>query len=613
MNPADKETARAVIQLTDSPGSESSFSHVPAKGAFSGLKELARTLLSLRGRGVELVEFAGGEPTLWPYLPQAVALAHKIGFKTISLTTNGRRLADAGYADALVRAGLDAAVFIIPSHRPAVYSGATGAGPAALGQALAGLRNIMRHEKVERGLILPVREALAGDLENTVKFFGGFGFSFITLAFDAPYDLLSGGAGRDLSEKYRLLPGVLAALPRMKRFGRIIAEGIQPCLLGRYGELVLNETFRNPGVLVRGGGAETAALPDAYTLLGIKTSACRGCRHSARCPGFFAGDAAHIPAAPAPHSAALDLQDGSCDYNCGFCRRNRDGVRYHALDPEKYFARPDRGLLHAFFSSSSAFSENLNVWGRDRTDMFPGIHAIIAQARECGFRRVTLWTTGLRLADKKQLAVFAKSGLTGFEIPLYGGTAAAHDSITASPGSFARVMRGLDALAAFGELRADFHTVALKRNADTLPDLVELLAGRCPGSRLNLWHYYSDEPSDPAVSRAYAANVPDYKTLIAAFSRLKKPLPLEVKTAMFPLCVARRLLGEPLPASYAARSFALLICNEHGALHKSVTNAEFGERHVRACRGCPAAADCAGVMEEYLKVHGEAGLRPVRR
>lgn len=614
MTAEDKISKRAVIQLTDACNNRSSYSHVVGKGEFAGLKELAKTLLALRVRGMEIIEFAGGEPTLWPHLPQAVALARKIGFRTVLLNTNGRRLASPAYTDALVQAGLGAVVFIMPAHRSAVYAGITSTGPEAFGQALAGLRNIMRHKGVERGLILPVTEKLADDLEDAVRFFSEFKFSFITLSFDAPYDLLGGGKRRDLAEKHRLLPRILAVLPRLSGLGRIIMEGVQPCLLGRFADMALNEIFRNPGLLVRKGGADITVLPDTYTLLGAKTAACRGCRYSNRCPGFFAGDLGHAPGASAPYSAALDLQHGPCDYRCGFCSRNRDGIRFNKLDVKKYFARPHRGAMHAYFSSSSAFTENLNIWGRDRVDMFPKIHAIITQARECGFRRVTLWNTGLRLADRKKLVGLAKAGLTGFEIPLYGASAAVHDGVTATPGAFTRIMRGLAELSDFGKLRADFHTVVLRANAPVLPDIVQLLAKRSPGSRLALWHYYLDEPPNLRESRRYAAHLPDYKTLIAACSGLKPPLSLEVQTVLFPKCVAGQLQGGEARRGSILPAFALLICDERGVSHKSVTNVEFRERHIRACHSCPERQECSGVMDDYLKVYGTSSIKaPVRR
>jgi len=57
-------------------------------------------------RGVDVLTLQGGEPTLWPPLVALVRAARDLGFVEITLTTNGRRLADARLARALVDAGL---------------------------------------------------------------------------------------------------------------------------------------------------------------------------------------------------------------------------------------------------------------------------------------------------------------------------------------------------------------------------------------------------------------------------------------------------------------------------------------------------------------------------
>src|SRR5450631_3902672 len=52
------------------------------------------------------VTFVGGEPTLDRGLAEHVARARALGFTRIGLQTNGRLLAESGYAESLARAGL---------------------------------------------------------------------------------------------------------------------------------------------------------------------------------------------------------------------------------------------------------------------------------------------------------------------------------------------------------------------------------------------------------------------------------------------------------------------------------------------------------------------------
>src|SRR5579871_5263323 len=56
-------------------------------------------------KGEELT-FVGGEPTLAQELPERIADARANGYARVGVQTNGRRLADAGYAARLAAAGL---------------------------------------------------------------------------------------------------------------------------------------------------------------------------------------------------------------------------------------------------------------------------------------------------------------------------------------------------------------------------------------------------------------------------------------------------------------------------------------------------------------------------
>ncbi len=54
----------------------------------------------------DIIDFSLGEPTLNPKLFEMIAMAKKVGFKNIEITTNGRMLSLPNYAKKLVNAGL---------------------------------------------------------------------------------------------------------------------------------------------------------------------------------------------------------------------------------------------------------------------------------------------------------------------------------------------------------------------------------------------------------------------------------------------------------------------------------------------------------------------------
>jgi radical SAM protein with 4Fe4S-binding SPASM domain len=91
--------------------------------------------------GVPHVVFTGGEPTLFPDLPELIAYAERNGQIT-GLNTNGRRLQDARYLQTLVDAGLDHVQITLESHDAAIHDSMVGAR-GAWAQTVAGLRNAL--------------------------------------------------------------------------------------------------------------------------------------------------------------------------------------------------------------------------------------------------------------------------------------------------------------------------------------------------------------------------------------------------------------------------------------------------------------------------------------
>jgi radical SAM protein with 4Fe4S-binding SPASM domain len=88
------------------------------------------------------VVFTGGEPTLIPYLPNLVAYAQNLGMVT-GLNTNGRRLSDPAYVQALLEAGLDHVQITLESHDPAIHDAMVNS-PGAWKQTTAGIRNALQ-------------------------------------------------------------------------------------------------------------------------------------------------------------------------------------------------------------------------------------------------------------------------------------------------------------------------------------------------------------------------------------------------------------------------------------------------------------------------------------
>jgi MoaA/NifB/PqqE/SkfB family radical SAM enzyme len=92
------------------------------------------------------VLFTAGEPTLHPDLPMFVRQAKRLGYKSIGVITNGRRMSYQAYTEALVRSGLNNVVVSIHGHTARLHESLTRT-PGSFQQTAGGLKVLTRLRK----------------------------------------------------------------------------------------------------------------------------------------------------------------------------------------------------------------------------------------------------------------------------------------------------------------------------------------------------------------------------------------------------------------------------------------------------------------------------------
>lgn len=96
-----------------------------------------------RHEGGEEVCFTSGEPTTRPELADFVTWAKELGYKRISMMTNGRRVGQLPYAVALAKRGMNRFYISIHGHTAKLHEGLTRT-PGSFEQTVAGLDSIAR-------------------------------------------------------------------------------------------------------------------------------------------------------------------------------------------------------------------------------------------------------------------------------------------------------------------------------------------------------------------------------------------------------------------------------------------------------------------------------------
>jgi len=94
--------------------------------------------------GVFIVTFTGGEPTLREDLPELLQYAQNKGMVT-GLITNGRKLKDKEYVQALENAGLDFVQVTLESHKPKIHDLMTAA-EGSWKETVVGIKNAVRSQ-----------------------------------------------------------------------------------------------------------------------------------------------------------------------------------------------------------------------------------------------------------------------------------------------------------------------------------------------------------------------------------------------------------------------------------------------------------------------------------
>jgi cyclic pyranopterin phosphate synthase len=96
-----------------------------------------------RHRGAEEVCFTSGEPTTRPELQDFVTWAKSLGYRRISVMTNGRRAGHFPYAVTLAKAGMNRFYISIHGHTKKLHEGLTRT-PESFEQTVAGLDSIAK-------------------------------------------------------------------------------------------------------------------------------------------------------------------------------------------------------------------------------------------------------------------------------------------------------------------------------------------------------------------------------------------------------------------------------------------------------------------------------------
>lgn len=279
------------------------------KTPWARLERVKDELRHFRELACDHAGFLGGEPTVYPWILEAVAYARDLGYRSIALCTNGTRLSDAAFCEALVAAGLTRLTLSVHSHRESVEDGLITLVPGNLARKIAGLRNLAALRA--RGLL---RDGVAlnpvlcgptlGEMEDFIAFFSALGVDDFRFNYIWP----QGAVRQDASwtpPLRRSMPAILKLmLLNEKRLRRHVTfGGIPKCALllagvsGRMLEYLAAKYLDEPSFDPDNDVSMATSgelMEDRFVWQEVKKNRlktlgprCGGCRERERCEGVW--------------------------------------------------------------------------------------------------------------------------------------------------------------------------------------------------------------------------------------------------------------------------------------------------------------------------------------
>ena len=287
---ASTNPEKIIINVTYRCNNKCSFCAVGTRDGYDGdLGKQREHLAQWHARGVRLVDFDGGEPTLYEGLIPLVRYARAVGYQRINVTSNGRRLIYPDYARALVGSGLTS--LLISIHGP---DRATHAREVmvleAFEQTVTGLRNAAAArlalglaDSVEIGVNITLTEGNYRRLGEVAQLALDSGAPWLNIQFLTPFGRATNRVAPDTASAARVAMEVIDRLSDRMRFQVInlpscFMPGYEKYNHGDIGKLDRRMVFVNN---------EDVNLARYLAERRTKKAVCEPCPHSVACGGFY--------------------------------------------------------------------------------------------------------------------------------------------------------------------------------------------------------------------------------------------------------------------------------------------------------------------------------------
>ena len=185
----ENEPEKVIVNLTYRCGNKCAMCAVGGRPAMDMPKKRALELLrDFRMRGVRLADFDGGEPTLHPDLFALISAARRMGYERVNITTNGRKMADRGYASRLLLSGITDLLISLYGADERTHENVTRA-QGSFEQTVQGIRHAveLKPERIEFGVNTVVTADNYNLIEELLDFVAELGVQNAAVQYPTPF------------------------------------------------------------------------------------------------------------------------------------------------------------------------------------------------------------------------------------------------------------------------------------------------------------------------------------------------------------------------------------------------------------------------------------------
>lgn len=282
---ASRGPEKLIMNVTYTCNNRCTFCAVGTRTQVDGHPPRQREYLDLyRARGLTMVDFDGGEPTLNPELVDLVRYARHIGYERVNVTTNGRRCAYEEYAKSLCESGLTTLLFSV--HGPDARTHAQQVGVAeAFEQTVAGIEHCRRlaPPTVELGMNVTVTKGNHDKLHALADLSLELGLPWMNIQFLTPFGRATKWVAPDTAAAAALTMDLIDRYSdRMKiqviNLPFCFMPGYEAHMSGDLAKLSRHMVFVNN---------ETVNLSDYLAERRVRKPVCETCPRACFCGGFY--------------------------------------------------------------------------------------------------------------------------------------------------------------------------------------------------------------------------------------------------------------------------------------------------------------------------------------